>query len=79
MEPETKSSGSVVGLVVIIIILVIGGIYIWTSNKNTLGKPSTPGADNNTVTSQDSSEVDSLEQESNTVDVNAGVDYENVN
>jgi hypothetical protein len=29
MDDEKKSNGAFVGLVVIIIILIIGGIYIW--------------------------------------------------
>ena len=31
MEPEKKSNGALVGSIVIIIIIVIGGIYIWQS------------------------------------------------
>ena len=33
MEPEKKSNGAFVGLVVIINILVLGGIYIWQSSQ----------------------------------------------
>lgn len=32
MEPEQKSNGALVGLIIIIIILVLGGIYLWKSN-----------------------------------------------
>lgn len=31
METERKTSGAFFGLIIIIIILVIGGIYIWQS------------------------------------------------
>ena len=33
MEPEQKSNGALIGSVIIIIILIIGGIYLW---RNTL-------------------------------------------
>jgi len=31
MEKEEKTNGALIGLIVIIIILIIGGIYIWQS------------------------------------------------
>ncbi len=35
MEPETKSNGALLGSIVIVLILVIGGIYLWkTSTEN---------------------------------------------
>ena len=68
MEPEKKSNGALVGLIVIIIILVIGGIYMWQSNKNAM--PIQP----ETVTSQDSSDINALEQDLGTVDTSVGVD-----
>ena len=79
MEPETKSGGSLVGLVVIIIILVIGGIYIWMSDKNTSAQPTPEQTDSTAVTSQDSASLDTLEQDSSTIDVNTGVDYDAIN
>ncbi|KKR79687.1 MAG: hypothetical protein UU24_C0004G0025 [Candidatus Nomurabacteria bacterium GW2011_GWA2_40_9] len=33
MEPNKKSNGALVGTIVIIIILVLGGIYMWNSKK----------------------------------------------
>lgn len=38
MEPEKKSNGALIGLIVIIIILILGGIYIWQTNKNKIIK-----------------------------------------
>lgn len=29
MEPEKKSSGALIGSAIIIIILIVGGIYLW--------------------------------------------------
>jgi hypothetical protein len=31
MEPEKKSYGALIGSIIIIIILIIGGIYVWQS------------------------------------------------
>lgn len=32
METEQKSNGALVGLIVIIIILIVGGVYIWQNS-----------------------------------------------
>lgn len=69
MEPEAKTNGAFVGLVVIIIILVIGGIYIWQSNKDTLKMQEEPA-----ITETDSADLNSLELEANTIDASTGVD-----
>lgn len=74
MEPEKKSNGALVGLIVIVIILIIGGIYIWRSNDN-----NTAPVQSETVTNQDSSDLDALEQDLGTVDTNVGVDVDTVN
>lgn len=75
MEPEKKSSGALVGLVVIIIILIIGGIYIWMSRQEALPNlENTQAQSEAPVTNQDSAALDALEQESNSLDANAGVD-----
>lgn len=71
MEPEKKSNGALVGLVIIIIILVIGGIYIWISNKNTAD---VIDADIQTESAptEDSAELDTLEQEIDVTDTDVG-------
>lgn len=74
MEPEKKSNGAFIGLAIIVIILIIGGIYAWQSNKNTLENSKTlPG-----VTTEDSDALNALELELNTTDTNAGVDVNTV-
>lgn len=78
MEPEKKANGAFVGLVVIIIILVIGGIYIWQSNKNTLGEKQS-SADSEAVADQDSADLDALELEAEAIDTTTGVDLNTVN
>ncbi len=74
MEPEKKANGAFVGLVIIIIILVIGGIYIWQSNKNTIKSPVQP-----TVTNEDTAELNSLETELGNTDITTGVDVDAIN
>lgn len=32
MEPEKKSNGALVGSIIIIVILIIGGIYLWKNS-----------------------------------------------
>ena len=71
MEPEKKSNGAFIGLTVIIIILIIGGIYIWQSNKKTT-------SNEETVNSADSVELSNLEADLNAADINTGVDVNSV-
>ncbi len=77
MEPETKSNGALVGLVIIIIILVAGGIYIWQSNKDTLKKQIQ--VESETVTDQDTIDLDTLELNAEAIDTGTGVDAGVVN
>ena len=69
MEPEKKTNGALVGLVIIIIILVVGGIYIWMSNQTT---PETTPQEN--VVENDTNELNSLETEIENTDTSTGVD-----
>lgn len=78
MEPETKSNGAFVGLVIIIIILVLGGIYVWRSNKNNLEKIKQTRIQAEAVTSQDSAALDALEQDLKTTDTDTGVNTNSV-
>jgi flagellar basal body-associated protein FliL len=71
MEPDKKSNGAMIGLVIIIILLLVGGIYVWQSNT----KVSVPSE---TVTSEDSAELNTLEASLQTIDTNVGVDVNTV-
>ena len=75
MEPEKKSNGAFLGLIIIIVVLVAGGIYIWLSNQ----KAAEELLQSETVTNQDSAALDALEQDLNTTDTNIDVDLEAVN
>ena len=78
MEPEKKSNGALVGLIVIIIILIIGGIYIWLSSQKAVELQNSQTESQN-VTDQDAAALNALEQDSNTIDINTGVDINAVN
>lgn len=80
MEPEKKSNGAFVGLAVIIIILVVGGIYIWMSNQNS-SPTVTPVTQTSpqALSSQDATDINSLEQDVNSANTSTGVDASAVN
>lgn len=71
MEPEKKSNGALIGSVVIIIILIIGGIYVWMSNKNTADITDADVLTESAPT-DDSAELDTLEQEIDVTDTDVG-------
>ena len=73
MEPEKKSDGAFFGLVIIIIILVIGGIYMWQSGKNAKEKMK-----ESEISEQDSVELDALEQDLDALDLNLDVNTESL-
>ena len=76
MEPEKKSNGAFIGLIIIVIILLVGGIYIWMTNKSSIMP--TPQNQTGTVTNQDSVALDALEQDVVNTDTNIGVDVNSV-
>lgn len=79
MEPEKKSNGAFIGLIIIIIILVIGGIYVWQQPSTTVA-PASPVIENSeAVTEEDSSELDSLQADVNSADIGGDLDTETVN
>ncbi len=72
MEPG-KSNGALVGLILIIIILVAGGIFVWRSNKSSA--PATPG----TVTTKDSASLNALDSDLKKADTSTGVSTKSIN
>ena len=73
MEPDKKSNGALIGLIIIIFLLVVGGIYVWQSNRDALQKTPTP-----VVTEEDSNELNTLEASLETADTNIDVDVNEV-
>lgn len=79
MEPEKTINGKKISIIVIIIILVVGGVYMWMKNKNTVENvDNSLSPEETTVTTQDSSELDSLEKDLNASDTNIGVDVNSI-
>lgn len=82
MEPEKKQNGALVGLVVIVIVLVIGGIYVFMQNQKMLGLKNSEmmsEAETQNLTDQDASALNALEQASTELNTNIGVDADAVN
>jgi len=72
-ETEKKSNGALIGSIIIVVILVIGGIYVWQSKvKTTLEQKQQ-------VTPADTEELNTLEQNLNSIDTNVDVDVNNIN
>ena len=71
MEPTNKTNGVVIALI-IIVILIIGAVYLWQQNVSVETEYDT----SETILDQDSSELDTLEQDLNSLDVDTGVDVE---
>lgn len=67
MEPEKKSNGALVGLIIIVIILIVGGIYVWQMKS----KNSVP-ATTKEVTIEDSASLDTLQNNLNGADLDVG-------
>jgi len=67
MEPAQKSNGALTGLVVIIIILIIGGIYLWKNNMNSVKEAENP------VVPIVPNSANSIDAELNSIDIE-GVD-----
>jgi hypothetical protein len=61
MEPTKKSNGALIGAIVIILILILGGWYVWQS------KVETPATGDETLT-EENDELNTLENDLNTAD-----------
>ena len=79
MEPEKKSNGALIGLIVIIIVLVVGGIYIWMSNKKAVETMKAEQAQSEATMNQDSAALDALQKDVDGMDTNVDVDASQVN
>jgi len=77
MEPEKKSNGALIGSIVIIIILIIGGIYIWQSKIKNASEQKKIQSEN--VIPADTTELNTLETDLNTLDTNIDVDINSIN
>jgi len=67
MDPEKKSSGALIGSIIIIVILVLGGIYVWRSKMDSLPEGT---LEDEVVNPSDEEELNSFEEDLNDVDTN---------
>ena len=81
METEKKSHGALIGSIIIIIILLIGGMYVWQSKmksdavkKQMVQQQAALDAQN----SQTTNDLNSLDQQINSTDANTGVDVNSI-
>jgi len=86
MEPtqEKKSNGALIGSIIIILVLIIGGIYVWTTQMKT-EVPDTMMMDEQQNTAQDAAAIEAydslsgIEQDiNNTQSTDVSVDVESV-
>jgi ABC-type Na+ efflux pump permease subunit len=72
MEPEKKSShGALIGSIIIVLVLIVGGIYLWQQKAKETKIETT----NSSITSD---EVSSLEQEVNSVNTDVDVNLDSI-
>lgn len=64
MEPEQKTNGNgaVVGLIIIVVILIIGGIYLWKTGIKEQAAPVSSDSTENLEADVNSIELDSLDE-----------------
>jgi uncharacterized protein YpmB len=74
MEPDKKSHGALIGSIIIIVILVIGGIYIWQSKAKQMRLEKEKAALEQQVQPTDIEDLNNLEQDLNTTDPNVDFD-----
>lgn len=71
MENEDKTNGALIGLVVIVIILIIGGIYIWQSRVEEIERLK---AQNEALMAEQANIIKSLEQAIENTDTTIEID-----
>ena len=77
MGPEKKSYGALIGSIIIIVILVIGGLYVWqTKVKEIKLKQQQAEMQAAAISAANMNELKTLEQDLNSTDVSTGVDAE---
>ena len=79
MGPEKKSYGALIGSIIIIVILVIGGLYVWqTKVKEIKLKQQQAEMQAAAISAANMNELKTLEQDLNSTDVSTGVDAETI-
>jgi len=76
MESEKKSHGALIGSIIIIVILVIGGIYVW--QQKTQNEKKIKLLQQEQTMQNSSNELNNLDQEVNSTDSNVDVNVDAV-
>lgn len=80
MEPEKKSHGALIGSIIVIVILIIGGIYVWQSKvKQMKLEQKRIEMQIEASNAANLNEVNTLEQELDTTDLELNLDLEELN
>jgi sensor domain CHASE-containing protein len=72
MEPEKKSHGALIGSIIVIVILIIGGIYVWQSKVKDIELQKQLKAQ--AIDALTSDELNQLEAEFNSTDTTIEID-----
>ncbi len=73
IEPvEKKSNGALIGSIIIIIILIIGGIYIWQSKVQKAPEEKNAQLETVAPTDADTKELDTLDKDINSAEIDLG-------
>ena len=79
MESEKKSHGALISSIIIIVILIIGGIYIWqTKIKEIKIEQQRQKMQADAINAANLNELKTLEQDLKNTDTNVGVDTEKI-
>ncbi len=79
MEPDKKTNGAFIGLIIIIVILIVGAIYIWITNKNSTDKIQNTEARSEVGNNQAAAALDALDNDIGTTDTNVSSDVNSAN
>lgn len=69
MEPENKTNGALIGSIIIVIILIVGGVYLFKKNTPTPATTETESDAADILAPTDASSSTEIESELNGVDL----------
>ena len=79
MEPEKKSHGALIGAIIVIVILIIGGLYVWQTKVKQLQLQKAAALQAaQALQAQYMADLKYLEQNINSTDTATGVEAEKI-
>jgi uncharacterized protein HemX len=80
MEPEKKSHGALIGSIIVIIILIIGGVYVWQMKvKQIKLEDKRIEMQAEAINAASLNELNTLEEDLNTTDTELDVNVDEIN